>query len=528
MRHFLPRVVTCALMLFVSTISFAQQKKSDTEWLADASQAARIERVETGIAAVVIPGEEPVSMTLQQWMAFYKIPGLSLVVFDDYKIVWKKTYGVKLAGSTDKVALDTIFQAGSISKPVTAIAVMKYVQSGRFSLDKNINDKLVSWKLPDNDLTKEQKVTLRRLLSHSAGTTVHGFPGYAVGEREPALVQVLNGEKPANTAPVRVDLLPGKEFRYSGGGTTIVQLMLVDQLKTPFPKIMQETVLGPLGLVHSSYEQPQPPARAAIAASGHRGDGKMVEGKWHIYPEMAAAGLWTTPTDLAMVAIEMAKSKQGKSNRVLSQATTKEMLTIQADPVGLGFFLDKNSDQFGHAGADEGFQANLIAYSDSGKGYAVMANSDNGFMIFDRLAASVAKEYGRTSFKAEDMGKGMKLALIARLKGADRALAVYKQMRATKPANEFNPSDLNSLGYMVMRDGTVPDAIKAFEANVALYPNDSNAYDSLGEGYMNAGRKDEAITNYKKSLELNPKNDNAAKMLEKLGVNWTPAGNPPR
>jgi tetratricopeptide (TPR) repeat protein len=204
------------------------------------------------------------------------------------------------------------------------------------------------------------------------------------------------------------------------------------------------------------------------------------------------------------------------------------MLTIQADPVGIGFFLDKNSDQFGHGGADEGFQANLIAYSDSGKGYAVMANSDNGFMIFDRLAASVAKEYGWTSFKAEGMGTGMTLALIARMKGADRALAVHKQMRTEKPANEFNPSDLNSLGYMVMRDGTVSDAIKVFEANVALYPNDSNAYDSLGEAYMNAGRKDEAITNYKKSLELNPKNDNAMKMLEKLGVNWTPAGNTPK
>jgi CubicO group peptidase (beta-lactamase class C family) len=526
MRRFSLRIAVCALVVFTSTIGSAQLKKPDTEWTADPSQTERIQRVETGIPPVVIPGEAPVSMTLQQWMDFYKIPGLSVVVFDEYKIVWKKTYGVKQAGARDKVTLDTIFQAGSISKPVTAMAVMKYLQEGRFSLDENINDKLVSWKLPDNDLTKEQKVTLRRLLSHSAGTTVHGFPGYAVSEPRPTLVQVLNGENPANTAPVRVDLLPGRQFRYSGGGTTIVQLMLVDQLKKPFPQIMQETVLGPLGLVHSSYEQPQPAARMAIAASGHRGDGKMVEGKWHIYPEMAAAGLWTTPTDLAMVAIEMAKSKQGKSNRVLSQATTKQMLTIQADPVGLGFFLDKKSDFFGHGGADEGFQANLIAFSDSGKGYAVMANSDNGFMIFNRLAESVAKEYGWKSFEAQDERPGMKLALVARLKGTDRALAVYKQMRTEKPASAFDPSDLNTLGYVVMRDGSVAEAIKVFEANVSLYPNDSNAYDSLGEAYMTAGRKEEAITNYKKSLELNPKNDNAVKMLGKLGVHWTGENTP--
>jgi CubicO group peptidase (beta-lactamase class C family) len=516
MRRSLAQVLGIILFASLAVSGFAQ-KKPVTEWMVDPSQASHIKAVETGIPAVVIRGEAPISMTLQQWMDFYKIPGLSVVVFDNYKIVWKKSYGVKEIGG-DPVTLDTIFQAGSISKPVTAMAVMHYVEQGKFSLDEDINDKLVSWKLPENELTKQRKVTLRELLSHSAGTTVHGFPGYAVNEPRPTLVQVLNGEKPANSAPVRVDMLPGKEFRYSGGGTTIVQLMLVDQLKKPFPQIMNETVIKPLGLTHSSYDQPQPPERQAMAASGYQPDGKMVEGKFHVYPEMAAAGLWTTPTDLAKVAIEVALSKQGKSNLVLSQATTKEMLTIQADPVGIGFFLKKDTDEFGHGGADEGFQAVLTGFYNSGKGMAVMANSDNGFLLFGALATSVAKEYGWTSFKPQEEPIGGQLTLIARLKGTDRALQEYKAMRAGRPAKDFNSSDLNFLGYTLLRSGQIDDAIKVFQANVAFYPNDSNVYDSLGEGLMNSGRKDEAIANYKKSLELDPKNENGKMMLEKLGV----------
>ena len=198
-------------------------------------------------------------------------------------------------------------------------------------------------------------VTLRRLLSHNAGTTVHGFPGYAVGAPVPTVVQVLDGEPPANTAPVRVDLVPGSKVRYSGGGTTIVQLMMTDQLKKPFPEIMAETVLGPLGMTHSSYEQPLPAGRAAMTATGTRRGGQVVEGRWHIYPEMAAAGLWTTPSDLARVAIEVSLAHAGTSSRVLSQAMTRQMLTPQAEDFGLGFAVDPEDDAFGHNGADEGF-----------------------------------------------------------------------------------------------------------------------------------------------------------------------------
>jgi CubicO group peptidase (beta-lactamase class C family) len=203
---------------------------------------------------------------------------VSVAVFDRFEMVWAKTYGVKQAGGSEPVTLDTLFQAASISKPVTAMAALHFVEAGTWTLDEDINNRLLSWKLPDNEFTKEQKATLRRLLSHTAGTTIHGFAGYQADQPLPTLPQVLDGKAPANSGPVRVDLVPGTKERYSGGGFTIVQLMMVDQLKKPFPQIMMETVLAPLGLQHSTYEQPLPPSRAPMAATGTYENGTSVRG----------------------------------------------------------------------------------------------------------------------------------------------------------------------------------------------------------------------------------------------------------
>jgi len=520
MRRTLPCLATMTLAscVAVAPLTAADTSKPATEWLAHPSDAARVARVEAGLAPVTLPGEEPVRMSLQRWMELYKIPGLSLAVFENNAIVWAKTYGVKEAGGSEPVALDTLFQAASISKPVTALAVLHYAEQGEWSLDANVNEKLISWQVPDNEFTKEQKVTLRRLLSHSAGLTVHGFPGYAVNEPLPTVQQILDGQKPANTGPVRVDIVPGTQTRYSGGGTTVVQLMMVDQLKKPFPQIMRETVLAPLGLTNSTYEQALPPALTAMAATGTYASGKSIEGRWHVYPEMAPAGLWTTPSDLARIAIEVSKAKAGTSTRVLSQAMAKQMLTKQSTSFGLGFQLEDGTDEFGHGGSNQGFQSFLTAFADSGSGVAMMANSDNGFLLFERLLPSVAAEYGWKASPQRLESPMMVVDLLSRLKGAEAALAWYKARHRDGPAEGMSPGVLNSIGYRMLLEGKLDDALKVFEANVELYPEDANAYDSLGEGYLKAGRNEESIVNYRKSLKLDPKNTNAVKMLEKLGV----------
>ncbi len=354
-------------------------------------------------------------------------------------------------------------------------------------------------------------------MSHSAGLTVHGFPGYDVNDPVPTLVQIFNGEKPANTAPIRVDLVPGTRVRYSGGGVTIEQQLMMDVTGKPFPALMREITLDKIGMTDSSYEQPLPPAPAAMTASGTYADGKAVHGRWHIYPEMAAAGLWTTPTDLSKFAIEIALSKHGKSNRVLSEEMTREMLTPVLEEAGLGFFLDKeNPGQFGHNGADEGFQALLTMNAESGKGAAIMANSDNGIAVGDFLLRSVAKEYG-WNYRSPGQGAFQMLVLIAKLKGTEVALQRYAELKKSQSAEyKIEEGTLNSLGYMLLFSGQTQDAMTVFQRNVQEYPKSANVYDSLGEAYMKAGQKDLAIQNYEMSLQLDPRNQNAIDMLKKL------------
>jgi len=268
---------------------------------------------------------------------------------------------------------------------------MKMVEEGKLALDQNINTFLRTWKLPDNEFTKDKKVTLREILSHSAGLTVHGFPGYGAGDPLPTLVQVLDGIKPANTPAIRVDVVPGSIWRYSGGGYTIMQLAMVDVGGKSFPEIMQDTVLSKAGMRDSTYENPLPSRLSDTAATGYHSDGTPVPGRYHTYPEMAAAGLWTTASDLARFGIEIQKSRERRSNRILKQTTVEEMLTEQKKPYGLGFGLAPNS--FSHGGADEGFQA-FFGCSRDGKGLVVMTNSDNGGRLAHEIELAFAAAYG--------------------------------------------------------------------------------------------------------------------------------------
>jgi CubicO group peptidase (beta-lactamase class C family) len=405
---------------------------------------------------------------------------------------------------------------------VTALAALHFVEKGRWTLDGNINDRLISWKVPDNAHTRLEKVTLRRLLSHTAGTTVHGFRGYATAEPRPTPAQILDGTPPANSAPVRVDIVPGTRERYSGGGTTIVQSMMVDQLRRPFPEIMRDTVIQPLGLAHSTFEQPLPPARAAHAATGTRGDGTSVDGRWHVYPEMAAAGLWTTPSDLARIAIEVSLASAGRSSRVLSQAMTKQMLTEQMPRVGLGFGLGPAPHQFRHNGANEGFRAYLTAFADTGSGVAIMANSENGSRIFDFIAASVGREYRWPGVVAPPPPPSAVVDLLTRTRGVADALAWHARARARAAGQGFGPPVLNAAGYSLLSGGRTADAVTVFEANVRLFPADANAYDSLAEAQLAAGSRDASIANYRRSLALDPANQSAARALARMGVTAVP------
>jgi CubicO group peptidase (beta-lactamase class C family) len=338
---------------------------------------------------------DPVDDTVTALMAKRHIPGLSLAIIQNGKIVKAQGYGVIEIGRPDSVTTDTLFQAGSVSKAVSALGALSLVGSNKLSLDVDVNAALKTWHVPENTFTKESKVTLRRLLSHSAGLTGHGFHGYAVDARVPSLVQVLDGEKPANSAPIRVNLAPGSKWRYSGGGYTVLQQLMIDVTEQPFPEFMQKTVFEPLDMHASTYEQPLSVERAKLAATGYVGVEKPVPGRWHIYPEMAAAGLWTTPSDLARFEIALQESLAGRNNAVISQAVIREMLTRQLENYGLGVLLSGQgkTQRFEHSGRNEGFDAIMVAYLETGQGAVIMINANDNSNVMRRVLETIADVY---------------------------------------------------------------------------------------------------------------------------------------
>jgi CubicO group peptidase (beta-lactamase class C family) len=336
--------------------------------------------------------------TLPQVMARFRVPGVSVAVIKDFEIHWAKGYGVADVETGGAVETNTLFQAASISKPVAAMAVVRAVQDGRFSLDDDINTILKSWKLPDSEFTRGHPVTPRALLSHTSGLgDGFGFPGYHPSAPRPTVVQILNGDTPSNVGPVLMERPPFTASKYSGGAVTVMQLAMTDAFRKPYPEIVQSLVLGPIGMTDSAYEQPLGSDRDRHAARAHSGAGRAMDAKWHVYPELAAAGLWTTPTDLAKFAIEVQKAALGRSARVLTQSSVREMLSpVGVGDYAVGFAITKQGEgwYFAHGGSNWGFQCDLMAHRAKGYGVAIMTNSDSGRPVINEIRSRVAAAYG--------------------------------------------------------------------------------------------------------------------------------------
>lgn len=361
---------------------------------------ARIRHIQDGLMPpVIVEGEALQTTKLTDRMSQLGVPGVSIAVIHGGKIEWARGFGVMKTGGPP-VTPDTLFQAASISKPVTALTVLRLVEGGKLDLNVDVNQYLKSWKVPANNFTEQSKVTLRGLLSHSAGMTVHGFPGYASNEPMPSLVQVLNGEKPANTQPIVVETVPGTIFNYSGGGYVVIQQLLEDVTGQPFTKLVQDMVLKPIGMIHSTYEQPLPAGRIAEAATPYTLGSQPVNGGPHVYPEIAPAGLWTTPSDLARYAIAVQESLSGKLKSLLSEKMAREMLTPVLLKHGLGPQVGGSEQHpyFTHGGSNAGFQCNLVAYN-QGDGAVIMTNSDTGSLLLPEILRTIAYEYGWPDFQ---------------------------------------------------------------------------------------------------------------------------------
>ncbi len=357
----------------------------------------KLQQIESGlkIFGIQLADDINVKMNLLERMDHHKVPSVSMAIIDENELKLTKTYG-----SSSETA---VYQAGSISKPVAALVALLVAKEYKLDLDEDVNRILErygsNYRVPDSEFTSTQKVTLRRLLSHTAGLTVHGFPGYPSDTKElPTTQQIVEGEKaagisPTNTPAVESFAVPGTVCQYSGGGTTLVQLILETATGKKFPAIAQEYVLGPLGMTSSGYEIHTPGEEKFIAAIGHDHNGKPIEGNWHLYPESAAAGLWTTPADLARFMIEIQKAFNGK-NDIIPKDVVDAMLTKQAPgKFGLGPEVDDTSSlSFSHGGVNEGFQSELMGFV-NGKGAIIMTNSGNGMNLIKEIIPAIAAVY---------------------------------------------------------------------------------------------------------------------------------------
>ena len=385
-------MIRCHIALFAFVmISFGGLAQSNHNYTKDIER--KIRAVETSLAGWVKLVDSN-SWTLRDRMAEYHVPGVSIAVIKDYKIQWVRGYGLADSAEGRKVTSTTKFQAASISKSLNALGVLRVAAQKQIELHKDINNYLRTWKLPSDSFTAIQKVTLAHLLSHTAGLSVHGFSGYHINDSLPNDNDILNGRRPANSPAVRSLFPPGIKYQYSGGGTVITKKLITDLTGMAYDKFMNDSVLLPIGMLHSSFVQPPPSNWSSDLATGYN-TGAPVPGKYNIYPEQAPDGLWTTPEDIGRFIIEVQKSLIGKSNKILSKEMTTTMLTPYVDKsAALGVFIETRGGKryFRHGGSNNGFKCEYIASLEDGYGVVVMTNSDE-YNIIPEIINSVASVY---------------------------------------------------------------------------------------------------------------------------------------
>ncbi len=406
------------MQLLIASLALASLLAAPAGAAADTRDISKqIESVEAALPAVS-KGERTLELSLQAWMDSLRVPGLSVAVIDDYKIAWAKGYGVMVAGGSGlPVDPQTLFQAGSVSKPIAALAVLRQVEAGAFDLDADINRYLRSWKMPADAEAGEAPVTVRQLLAHTAGITPDGFAGYAQGAALPTIAQILEGTLPATNRPARRTSAADSAVSYSGLGYTMLQLALTDRLGKSFESVARSSVFDRVGMRSSTFQTNLPEALAKRAASGHRASGATIEGGWYRHPESAASGLWTTPTDLALLWIEVANAARGRSKRIVSPGMARRMLAQHRDQMGLGFVVRPGEahGRFAHSGGNQGYRAHVEMLSGTGQGVVVMTNSDAGQLLSALLIRRIAQVHEWPTDQQRPVSEALSESVLAQI-----------------------------------------------------------------------------------------------------------------
>lgn|SRR5690606_18665934 len=358
------------------------------------NMSAAMDSVAHNLAGGVQINGRPMRWSLTERMEYYKTPAVSIAVIQDSKILWSKAYGWADKTKNLKATTKTRFQAASMSKPINALAFVRLAEQGKVDLFSDINAYLRTWKFPYDTISQGKIIHVANLLSHTAGLSVHGFRGYHIQDTLPTLIEVIEGKKPANSAPIKALRAPSEKFEYSGGGTTISQLVLQEIVGEPYSQFMERYILTPLHMCNSSYRHTWSEEEGSPFAVAHV-HGTPVDGQYRLYPEQAAAGLWTTPEDLARYVIELQNALNKKTTKLISHASAILKLTPYQNPtVGLGdFVIDKEGQKyFTHGGINEGFVGQYVGSFDGKYGAVVMTNGGD-FDLVNEILNSIAITY---------------------------------------------------------------------------------------------------------------------------------------
>ncbi len=389
------KIVKYSPLLILMTIWACQSKKDSG--LSSQHEISTQALFENNIYRINEDGNnDSIATTLESRMEELNVPGVSITVFDNNQILWSKGYGLKNKETGEKVNENTVFQAASISKPVTSVAAFTLIENHKLAFDENVNLKLKRWQVPDNEFTEKEKVTLSRIMSHTSGLNASGFQGYCIKDSIPTLIEILRGSEITNSEPVRVVQKPGESELYSGGGMEVLQMLMEDVSGKEFHQLLDDLVLSPTGMKSSSFKFPLPEALHNLTSNGYDENGNVVCGGYHIYPEKAAAGLWASPSDLARFMIALGKSYRGEDTSLLKQSSAETMMTRVPNAGGIGIGIDGEGKafRFRHTGGNAGFTCYAISFANTGRGVVIMTNSDNGFPLIHEIVRAVSRAYG--------------------------------------------------------------------------------------------------------------------------------------
>lgn len=463
---------------------------------------------------------------IPQLLNDFIVPGTAIAIIENGEIILQKGYGYSNIETETKITTKTGFNIGSISKTVAAWGVMKLVQEGKIDLDAPAEKYLTRWHLPESKFDSN-KVTIRRLLSHTAGLSLHGYPGWSPKDKLPTIEESLDGK---NNGPGRVEIImdPGTKWKYSGGGFSMLQLIIEEVTGQKFENYLQAEILNPLGMTNSSYTIDD--KIMSSSSQEHNNFGEVID--FELFTAQAAAGLHTTIEDFTIFAQASlyAGKKNKKSQKILSAKILENMMVpspASNGRYGLGYQVDSiqgtSMTLRGHGGANTGWHAFLRVNTTTNDGFIMVTNGGAGHNIYrqifcDWIFWKTGKSMGNRCNIRPSIAN--KLKQIVDSKGIDSIAAMYIGLKNNQ-ANKYNFSEgqLNQLGYHYLGNEKIDYAVTIFKINVDAFPNSSNVYDSYGEALLKNGNKEKAIENYKKSVKLNPGNESGVKILKELGVN---------